>query len=107
MLVESALGQKLTSKLQRASYAKCQNRKSTCTLPRRCAGSLVPLALDLALGLVDAIRRRATLGNFRVSSRFCWTGTIEGGAEMIRELLIAFVVLIITVTATAWLNGGP
>ena len=26
---------------------------------------------------------------------------------MIRELLIAAVVLIITVTATAWLNGGP
>jgi hypothetical protein len=27
----------------------------------------VPLALDLALGLFDAIRRRTTLGNFRVS----------------------------------------
>ena len=26
---------------------------------------------------------------------------------MIRERLIAAVVLIITVTATAWLNGGP
>jgi hypothetical protein len=26
---------------------------------------------------------------------------------MIRELLIAAVALIITVTATAWLNGGP
>ena len=26
---------------------------------------------------------------------------------MIRELLIGFVVLIITVMATAWLNGGP
>ena len=26
---------------------------------------------------------------------------------MLRELLIAAVVLIITVTATAWLNGGP
>jgi hypothetical protein len=26
---------------------------------------------------------------------------------MIRELFIATVVLIITVTATAWLNGGP
>jgi hypothetical protein len=65
------------------------------------------LALDLALALVDAIRRRATLGNSGCRSRFCWTGTIEGGAEVIRELIIAFVVLIITVTATAWLNGGP
>jgi hypothetical protein len=26
---------------------------------------------------------------------------------MIRELFIAFVVLIITVAATGWLNGGP
>jgi hypothetical protein len=26
---------------------------------------------------------------------------------MIRELFTAFVVLIMTVTATAWLNGGP
>jgi hypothetical protein len=26
---------------------------------------------------------------------------------MIRELLVAFVVLIITVTAIAWLDGGP
>jgi hypothetical protein len=38
---------------------------------------------------------------------FCWTGTIKGDSEMIRELFIAFVVLIITVAATAWLNGGP
>ena len=26
---------------------------------------------------------------------------------MIRELFFAFVMLIISVTATAWLNGGP
>jgi hypothetical protein len=38
---------------------------------------------------------------------FCWTGTIQGDAEMIRELFLAFMVLIITVAATAWLNGGP
>ena len=38
---------------------------------------------------------------------FASTGTIEGGAEMIRELFIAFVMLILTVTATAWLNSGP
>jgi len=67
----------------------------------------VPVALDLALGLVDAIRRRATLGNFRVSVSVLLDRNHRGGVEMIRELLIAFVVLIITVTATAWLNGGP
>ena len=38
---------------------------------------------------------------------FCCTGTIEGDAEMIRDLFIAFVVLFLTVTATAWLNVGP
>ena len=38
---------------------------------------------------------------------FCWIGTIEGGAEMIRDLFIAFVVLILTVTATTWLNVSP
>jgi hypothetical protein len=34
-------------------------------------------------------------------------GTIKGDSEMIRELFIAFVVLIITVASTAWLNAGP
>ena len=49
----------------------------------------------------------AILGNFRLSvSVFAGTGTIEGGAEMIRDLFIAVVMLILTVTATAWLNGG-
>ena len=38
---------------------------------------------------------------------FCWTGTIKEDSEMIRELFIALVLLIITVAATAWLNGGP
>ena len=38
---------------------------------------------------------------------FASTGTIEGGAEMIRDLFIALMILILTVTATAWLNGGP
>ena len=37
----------------------------------------------------------------------CRIGTIEGGAEMIRDLFIAFVMLILTVTATVWVNSGP
>ena len=46
-------------------------------------------------------------GTFDSRSRFCWIGTIEGGADMIRDLFIAFVVLILTVTATTWLNVSP
>ena len=40
-------------------------------------------------------------------SRFLPDRTIEGGAEIIRDLFIAFVVLILTVTATTWLNVSP
>ena len=47
-------------------------------------------------------------GNFlELGLLFRWIKTIEGGAEMIRDLFIAFVVLILTVTATTWLNVSP
>jgi hypothetical protein len=36
----------------------------------------------------------------------CWTGATGEIPRMIRDLFIAVVVLIVTVAATAWLNGA-
>jgi hypothetical protein len=43
----------------------------------------------------------------RITDEVCIVPLPWRDTAMIRELFTAFVVLIMTVTATAWLNGGP
>jgi hypothetical protein len=68
-------------------------------------GALNCLALNLVLSLVNSNR---THGNFRHSvSVVAGSEPSREGAEMIRDLFIAFVMLVLTVAATAWGNSGP
>lgn len=51
--------------------------------------------------------RYAILGNFLLAISVLAEPEPSKDSKMIRELFIAFVMLIITVAATAGLNGGP
>jgi hypothetical protein len=64
-------------------------------------------ALDHSVGIRPRVVIENTpSGTLALRLRCCWIGTIEGGAQMIRDLFIAFVMLILTVAATAWINSG-